>query len=108
MRLALALVLTLVACTPAGALRREPVMPIILPTDTLRVEFSRAEFDRPTGVLRLAGRVLARGPQTAGWTAANGAQIALRPPDQTDWTSGTPFIPLLMLKAHVVLSAARR
>lgn len=82
-------------------------MPVELPTDTLRVEFSRAEFDAPTGVLRFSGRVLTRGPQTPGWTWAGGAQISLRPPDQTDWSNGTPFIPALMLKPYVVLSAGR-
>ena len=82
-------------------------MPVELPTDTLRAEFVRAEFDAATGVLRLAGRVLARGPQTAGWTEAVGANITLRPPDQTDWSSGSPFVPALMRKPHVVVSAGR-
>lgn len=107
MRFSIAALLLLTACAPGGTLGQEAVMPVIAPTDTLRAEFSQADFDASTGVLRLAGRILARGPQTAGWTEAVGANITLRPPDQTDWSSGSPFIPVLMRKPHVILSAGR-
>lgn len=103
MRFAVTALLLLAACAPAEPLQQQSVMPVLAPTDTLRAEFSRAEFDPSTGVLRLAGRLLARGPQTAGWTEAGGANITLRPPDQN--VAG--FIPSLMLKPHVVLGSGR-
>lgn len=76
-------------------------MPVEQPTDTLRAEFTRAEFDATAGVLRLAGRVLSRGPQTSGGTEAVGATLTLRPPDQAE----DGRVPLLMRKPFVTVSA---
>lgn len=101
MRLALVALLALAACAQPEPLRYESVMPVEQPTDTLRAEFTRAEFDTATGVLRLAGRVLSQGPQTSGWTEAVGATLTLRPPDQTEGGR----IPLLMRKPFVTVSA---
>ena len=78
-------------------------MPVEAPTDTLRAEFTRAEFDAATGVLRLAGRLWVRGPRSAGWVEAIGANIVLRPPDQTEGG----YVPLVMRKPHVLLTAGR-
>lgn len=98
------LALALGGCAGTSEPLREPItMPVEEATDTLRVIFERAEFDAASDVLRLAGRVLVRGPQLGGEQAAIGAQITLRPPDQTE----AGFLPFLMRKPLVALSAGR-